>query len=273
MTHRRDVAARITTGGGIGMAGIGAVGALAFGLLKAQEWAAHRHVGGVLRGAPDDSGEHGAGPGRPIALLVVGDSLAAGMGALDAGQTIGASLARSISIDTGRSVRVTNVARVGATSPQLAEQVAFGLELVPTPDVAIVIIGANDIVKRTRTTLALRCLEEAVTTLRQAGADVVVGTCPDLGAVQSVAQPLRSIVARRSRDLAVAQARTVAGAGGRVVDLGTRLRGDFASQPELFSQDRYHPSAAGYARAADVLYPDVLACLHTHAATKTTKSA
>ena len=98
--------------------------------------------------------------------------------------------------------------------------------------------------------------------LRDAGAEVVVGTCPDLGTIEPVAQPLRLLARRWSRDLAAAQTVAVVEAGGRTVSLGDLLGPEFYERPhEMFSSDRFHPSAAGYARAAAALLPSVCAAL------------
>jgi len=51
-------------------------------------------------------------------------------------------------------------------------------------------------------------------------------------------------------------------AGGRTVSLGDVLGPEFAARPkELFSADRFHPSAEGYAAAASVALPSVCAAL------------
>ncbi len=126
------------------------------------------------------------------------------------------------------------------------------------PQVAVIMIGANDITHRLDQQAAVRALADAVTRLRDAGAEVIVGTCPDLGTIRPIPQPLRALVRRWSRSLAAQQIVAVVGAGGRTVSLGDLIGPMFLEQPvEMFSQDRYHPSAAGYARAAAALLPSV----------------
>jgi hypothetical protein len=91
------------------------------------------------------------------------------------------------------------------------------------------------------------------------GSHVVVGTCPDLGTIEPVPQPLRWLARRWSRDLAAAQTVAVVEAGGRTVSLADMLGPEFETSPrELFSLDRFHPSAAGYARVAAALLPSVV---------------
>ena len=150
----------------------------------------------------------------------------------------------------------------GAVSADLGRQVANVLDSVGRPDAAVLLIGANDVTHRIDKSIAVRHLEAAVTRLRDAGAVVVVGTCPDLGAVQPIAQPLRALARRWSRDLAAAQTVAVVEAGGHTVSLGDLLGPEFAQRPtEMFSPDRFHPSPAGYARAAAALLPTLCSAL------------
>jgi phospholipase/lecithinase/hemolysin len=122
----------------------------------------------------------------------------------------------------------------------------------------VIVIGANDVTHRVPIAAAARDLARAVATLRQAGAQVVVGTCPDLGTVKPVMQPLRTVAALWSRRLATAQTVATVDAGGISVSLGDLLAQDFRSKPHLWSHDRFHPSADGYRAMADALLPSVL---------------
>ena len=125
----------------------------------------------------------------------------------------------------------------------------------------MIIVGANDVTHRVPSAAAARDLGRAVRALRATGAVVVVGTCPDLGTVKPVMQPLRTVAARWSRRLAAAQTVAVVEAGGIAVSLGDLLVRDFTEQPHLWSDDRFHPSAAGYRRIVDALLPSALEAL------------
>jgi hypothetical protein len=130
------------------------------------------------------------------------------------------------------------------------------------PDLCVVMIGANDVTHRMPPTRSVRCLSAAVRRLRTAGAEVVVGTCPDLGTIEPVYQPLSWIARRASRQLAAAQTIGVVEQGGRAVSLGDLLGPEFAANPrELFGPDNYHPSAEGYATASMAVLPTLCAAL------------
>jgi lysophospholipase L1-like esterase len=196
-----------------------------------------------------------------VDLLVLGDSIAAGLGADRAKDTLGSRLARGIAAGAGRSVRLRTAAVVGSESSMLAGQLA---SLPPgyRPHVAVIVVGGNDVTHRVPVAESVRHLAEAVEDLRARGTEVVVGTCPDLGALRPVPQPLRALGSRASRQLAEAQREAALARGARVVSLAHVVGPFFSTLPEeMFSLDRFHPSAHGYKRTAKAMLPSVLAAL------------
>lgn len=195
------------------------------------------------------------GRGKPIVFAVLGDSSAVGLGVERAAETPGVLIAAALTELAERPVRLVRLAVSGARSSDLGAQVDQAL--AEKPDVALIMIGANDITSRARPAVSVRHLADAVTRLTAAGCEVVVGTCPDLGTIRPIAQPLRTFARRWSRQLAAAQTVAVVEAGGRTVSLGSVLGPAFASDRTMFSVDEFHPSALGYAQAAAVLLPSV----------------
>lgn len=257
----RKIAATAAYGGGGLAAASAALGAVGYAVIKGEAMLARRIVGRPFDTSPDDDGTYGAGPGEPVEILVLGDSSAAGMGATHPHETVGGIIANGVSALMGRRVHLTNCAVVGAESSDLERQLAEALESV-TPDVVVIMVGANDVTHRIDRATAVRHLELTVRRVRALGSEVVVGTCPDLGTIEPLAQPLRLLARRWSRDLAAAQTIAVVEAGGRTVSLGDLLGEEFAASPTtMFSEDRFHPSPAGYARAAAALLPSVCAAL------------
>jgi lysophospholipase L1-like esterase len=199
--------------------------------------------------------------GAPIELLLLGDSIAAGLGADKPKHTLGAQLARRTARDTRRAVRLHTAAQVGSETSMLRAQLA-SLPRGYRADVAVIVVGGNDVTHRVRTVDSIRHLRDAVTSLQASGTEVVVGTCPDLAALPPLPQPLRTLAAVASRQLASAQRDLVLGLGGRVVSLAHVVGPFFVTQPEtMFAVDRFHPSSAGYKRTAKAMLPSVLAAL------------
>ncbi|MEV5603360.1 SGNH/GDSL hydrolase family protein [Streptomyces sp. NPDC052299] len=261
------MARRIAAGAAYGGGSIGLLGAAAVGVLLAEVQLAKRQVGGGIAPVPPSAdGRYGVaftGPAEPLRLGLLGDSTAAGQGVRRAGQTPGALLASGLAAVSERPVDLRNVALPGARSDDLERQVSLMLaDPARTPDVCVIMIGANDVTHRMPATQSVRCLTTAVRRLRTAGAEVVVGTCPDLGTIEPVYQPLRWLARRVSRQLAAAQTIGTVEQGGRTVSLGDLLGPEFEENPrELFGPDNYHPSAEGYATASMAVLPTLCAVL------------
>jgi lysophospholipase L1-like esterase len=245
--------------------GFGALGmSAALGLIAGESALARARIPKPKGEPPTSDGTRWTAPGvpptrRPLRLAVLGDSLAAGLGAPRAEDTMVARLALQVSARAGRPVQLTNAAVVGSRSRDLRAQVDAVVRA--RPHVAVIVIGANDVTHRSGTEDAVRLLMLAVHRLQVLGADVVVGTCPDIGTVSAIAEPLRRMARRQARLLADAQAAAVRRAGAHPVDLFTLLGARFRADRAMFAADGFHPSATGYAAAAEVLFPAVCAAL------------
>ena len=202
----------------------------------------------------------GDNKGTPLELAMVGDSLAAGLGADNPSDTVGVLLAKGLAAASERPVQLRNVAVVGTESKHLAEQIANLTSEHAQLEVVVIIVGGNDVLHLQRIGASVQYLATAVRELRSRGCEVVVGTCPDMGTVRLFAQPLRLVAHFLSRLLATAQTIVVLRAGGRTVSLADTVGPIFTREPvTMFSADRVHPSSQGYARAAEALLPSVCA--------------
>ncbi|RZS87333.1 lysophospholipase L1-like esterase [Motilibacter rhizosphaerae] len=241
--------------GALAVAGLVGVSAALRALVRAEVRLARRRIGRLSTPYAAD-GTHGDGADA-IRLAVLGDSSAAGLGVADALELPAVLVARGLAAATGRRVELRTFAVVGAQTSDLRPQVEAALSA--GAEVAVVMTGANDVTHRVRPEVAAAHLAAAVRALRAGGCAVVVGTCPDLGTVRPIAQPLRTWARVASRRLAAQQAAATVAAGGTSVPLGDLLGRDFHTRPgEMFSSDGFHPSAAGYRAVAEALLPAVL---------------
>ncbi|MGC9666757.1 SGNH/GDSL hydrolase family protein [Planosporangium sp. 12N6] len=261
MTQPTSHIRRIATAGAFGAGSLTAAGAALTGLIVGQAMLARRVIPIAEAPPPRGDGRYGAEhDGDPVTLVVLGDSTAAGYGADSARNTPGALLAAGLAEQLRRPVSLRCLAVVGAESRSLDPQVERALEI--GPDLAVILVGGNDVTHRRPVSEAIDHLVAAVRSLRQAGTDVVVGTCPDLGTIQPIQPPLRWLARRWSRQLAAAQTVAVVEAGGRTVSLADLLSPAFTAEPDrMFAWDRFHPSGDGYGVAAAALLPTMVAAL------------
>ena len=124
--------------------------------------------------------------GMPVDLhlMIFGDSTATGYGCMSAEEVPGVLIARGLAEQTGKRVRLSTKAIVGATSKGVAGQVDAMFVAGPPPDVAVMMLGANDVTALNGISQSAQRLGMTVRKLRSRGAVVVVGTCPDLGVDQ-----------------------------------------------------------------------------------------
>ena len=272
MSETDDPARRLVVS--LALVAVGTVGAYrgAYEVLAQQARIARKVIPKPTDRAFDGDGLYRPGaefpePWRPgmdcdVHMMVFGDSLAAGLGADSAADMPGVLLARGLAEESGQNVRLSIKAIVGATSKGLPGQVEAMQIAQGRPDISVILIGGNDITARNAIGPSARRVGDAVAALREGGSEVVVGTCPDLGIIKPVPQPLRSVLATLSRRLAAAQTVQVRKAGGVPVSLVETLAPEFYKRGEsLFSPDRFHPNSAGYELAAGLLLPSVCVAL------------
>lgn len=197
----------------------------------------------------------------PLRLTLLGDAVAVGVGVDTVAETLGGQLAELLADGpNGRRVELSSVGVAGSRSADLGTQVARAL-LGEPPDVAVILIGAGDVTGLHQPREAATHLGAAVRRLHDAGVEVIVGTCPDLGAARAFAPPLRQIAGWLGRRVARAQAAAVHAAGGDVVDLAAEAGPVFRADAGALCFDGFHPSADGYRVWAHALYPAVVAAL------------
>jgi lysophospholipase L1-like esterase len=192
----------------------------------------------------------------PLRLAVLGDSIAYGTGASRVEDTLGPRLTTALTAD-GFDVDLHVLAVPGAVSADLAPQVRRAQPLAP--DLAVIVIGANDLARFLPAEQATASLSAALVGLRAAGTDVVVVPAPDMSAVPFVPAAFRSLVRAACGQLQRRQARVAEAAGATVAAVAPEVAAAFAADPTMFAADRFHPSSAGYARIAAALTPFVVA--------------
>jgi lysophospholipase L1-like esterase len=227
--------------------------ALAIEILALEAIAASRREYAAAESAPDLNGFFGDPADPPLHLMMLGDSTAAGVGVTSAEESVGGHLARLAAAER-RFVQLSGVAVSGSRVGDLGPQVSRAL--LAKPDVAVVLIGANDATHGTSPRRLRPALVGAVRRLRSAGVPVVLGACPDLGAARAIARPLRDVLAAYGRLIAEVETEAASREGAVVVDLAGTTGPAFRAEPAAtLSSDAFHPSCAGYDLWARALLP------------------
>jgi lysophospholipase L1-like esterase len=190
-----------------------------------------------------------------LRLLVLGDSIAFGTGARSPEDTLGRRLAAAL---TGEGFDIDLHVRAvpGAVSADLPRQARAAAPLAA--DLALVVIGANDLTRLVPPERAAASLDEALRALRATGTDVVLVPAPDMSHVPFVPPAFRPLVQAACAQLRQRQVAVATATGATVVPVAD-INQAFGTDPALFAADRFHPSSAGYARIAAALTPAVLA--------------
>ena len=185
---------------------------------------------------------------RSLSLLIAGDSSAAGVGAETQDDALASQLAAALAQRIQRDVHWHLIAQTGLTSMGLLD--LLNRQTLPAVDVAVVIVGVNDITHNVAVGHALRARSRIVRMLlARAGVRHIL--FPGLPAVERfplLPQPLAwygGAQARRNNDL---QARWAAHA--RRSAFVSHVPMDGFTHPKLMAEDGFHPSPVLYAMVA-----------------------
>ena len=189
--------------------------------------------------AGDREGE--VGHGALLRLLVLGDSSAAGVGVAQQSQALAGFLPPALARHAGVRVRWRLLARSGLTSAQclaLLEQ-----EPLHSVDVAVVVLGVNDVVDQVPSQRAVAAREAIANRLRNAHgvAHVVFAPLPPVHRFPGLPQPLRWVAgadARRHDEAVADWARTRSDVSHVAIDLPLNRA--------LMAADGFHPGEPVY---------------------------
>jgi lysophospholipase L1-like esterase len=194
---------------------------------------AHGPRDGLIGGA-------GSRTGKPLRLLVVGDSTAVGTGVAKLDEGVPGQLGRLLSTTSAADGGVAwrAVGRNGATAAEVLAE--FSTAAVAAHfDLAVIMVGWNDALRLRPGGEFSRALGRLLDRLHEASPDarlVVVGA-PEFGRFASMPNPLRWALGRAARGL-TRRARRVARAHSALVAPG------FDGQS--VASDQFHPDANGY---------------------------
>ncbi len=196
----------------------------------------------VATGTSGRTAEPGGPHEEPIRIVVLGDSVAAGVGVADHRYSMAGRLAERLHQATGRGVAWQVEARSGADSSEVAALARRSIDL-ELADLVVISVGVND-VKGLRSDAAfasgLRALlEHSVRTAPRAR--VILLGLPPMERFPALPRPLADLLGARARRLDRVGARVAAEFPG-VIRVPLAL-GSMAESVRPFAGDGFHPSA------------------------------
>lgn len=193
---------------------------------------------------PQKSPEPGTSPAPVKAnlktLTAMGDSLTEGLG-VDPNDSYPAQLERKLQAD-GMAWKVVNAGLSGETSSGALTRLPWVLKT--KPDAVLLVIGANDGLRGVDPALTKRNLEALVDQLQAQHVDVMLGgmlALPNLGA--DYASKFDGIYPEVAKE--------------KGVPLIPFFLEGVARDPALNQEDGKHPTAKGYAKVVEQIYPQV----------------
>lgn len=184
---------------------------------------------------------------RPVEILVLGDSTAAGVGAATQAHALPGNLARTVLERFGRGSKWRALGRNGATARDIItdylEEAAES-----SADLVFLTIGANDALGlRSRASFA-RDIVRIVDRLRKANprALILVSLMPRFDRFESLPQPVKWNLALHAASLDDGARRAVSGMPGVFA-----IPKPVPYTREFWASDRFHPSAEGYRQWVD----------------------
>lgn len=193
-------------------------------------------------------------PPRPVARLLLGDSTGVGVGAEEASQTLAGLIAAAYphAVIVNQCRNGMRVADVAAAATRMADtRTRF--------DVALVLAGGNDVLKRTPHRELSRHAHTLLQALQRTTRHVVWLGSADIGRAPALPGPLAWWASRRCRSAMRLLAGIAARHGVAFVDFAAARHSErFAARPDLyFADDGLHPSSASYRVCFDVLQREV----------------
>jgi lysophospholipase L1-like esterase len=208
-------------------------------LLVAQALATRARLPRLPEAGGDRAGE--IGTGALLRLLILGDSSAAGVGVAEQRDALSGHLSRALAAQCRARVRWQLLARSGVNSAQCLQLLES--EASASADVAVVVLGVNDVVDQVPSARAVAAREAIANRLRNGHgvAHVVFASLPPVHRFPGLPQPLRWVAGADARRHDAAVARWAAGRADVShvpieVPLGRRVMAD----------DGFHPGEPVY---------------------------
>lgn len=195
------------------------------------------------------------GTGKPLRLLIVGDSAAAGVGTAHQNDALLGQLVAALAVDF--EVSWCLLAQTGLTTLALIEQ----LEQQPKQsfDIAVTSLGVNDVTSQIKPKIWLQQQQQLIELLllKFGVQKILLSSVPPMHYFVALPQPLRWYLGQRAQSLNVLLAQAM-----RHHHKAQFVAPHFTPNHNLLASDGFHPSSQAYslwaAQLAQAIKPSVL---------------
>lgn len=192
------------------------------------------------------SGHCGDGP--PLRLTIIGDSSAAGVGAQQQSEALSGQLVQRLA--PHYNVDWSLYARTGATTRSVLNEWPNELGHI---DVAVVVLGVNDITRQVPLRLLLAQRKRLYTRLKQnhGVARILVAGLPPMGQFPLLPNPLRAILGLQAQRYDCALSQQAVSMGIEYLPFTLPLTAD------VMASDGFHPGSHGYKLYAQAVFQKI----------------
>jgi lysophospholipase L1-like esterase len=191
--------------------------------------------------------------GAPVKLAVLGDSLAAGVGASQLADSLPYQLG-SLSMEAGHPTKVADLGTSGAT---LADLLAEQIPALPDEhaNLIVVVIGANDVLRDTLSATYQNEFQRLVASLVALHVRTVILNVPALQETPAIPLAYKMSAGQRARQLNQIERQALTNTNLVPFDLYTYSSSKLLANSNLLSPDEFHPNDAGYKLLAQAIFP------------------
>ena len=177
-------------------------------------------------------------------LVVLGDSLTAGIGSTKYENSLGFLIAQNLSKDS--SLELLNFAKPGVgIKDVLNRQLPQTIE--KKPDYVVLMIGINDIHNKTSDSYFKLSYKEILEKLKTGtSARVILINIPDIGSDRILFPPWDTVFDFQIKKFNNIVSEVALEKDFTVIDLYSQFRNEFKQSSDLYSADQFHPSDKGY---------------------------
>jgi acyl-CoA thioesterase-1 len=176
--------------------------------------------------------------------VALGDSLTAGVGVENINQTLPYLISEKM-LDKTPQVNLINLAALGATSNDLVNNQLPKVKDL-NPDLVTVFIGINDVHNFVSPKTFEKNLDQAIKTLKQTPAKILVISIPYLGSKNTVYFPYQFLLDDQTKKYNQILRKISLENNVQYVDIYSGTEKLFKESQEYYSSDLFHPNQKGY---------------------------